>query len=102
VTTPATNKTSEDQRCQNRQTEKDEARVHKSILQRVHRFRWLDRRHGSARESPLDNVRDHEQVQKDQRSRAPPTGLRFTDAAFTVASDLDRGPALARNRSSCF
>ncbi len=28
-----------------------------------------------AHEPPLDDVRDHEQVQKDQRRRAPPAGL---------------------------
>src|SRR4029453_7422741 len=36
VTTPATNKTPEDERRQNCQGKKDEARVHEPLLQRVH------------------------------------------------------------------
>ena len=48
VTTPATNKTPEDERRQNCQGKKDEARVHEPLLQRVHRFRGLDRRNRSA------------------------------------------------------
>jgi len=42
VTTPATNKTPEDERGQNCQTKKNEAGVHEPVLQRVHRFRGLD------------------------------------------------------------
>jgi hypothetical protein len=102
VTTPATNKTPEDERCQNCQTKKDEARIHEPVLQRVHGFRGLDGRNRSARESPLNDVRDHEQVQKDQCGRAPPTGLRFTYAGFTVAGENDPGTGSPRNHSSCF
>ena len=43
VTTPATNKTSKDERRQNCQAKEDEARVHEAVLQRVHRFRRLNR-----------------------------------------------------------
>jgi hypothetical protein len=46
-------------------------------------------------------VHDHEQVQKDQCGRAPPTGLRFTYAGSTVPSDGDAG-AGSWNYSSCF
>ena len=48
VTTPATNKTPEDERRQNCQAKKDEARVHEPVLQRVHGFRGLDGRNRSA------------------------------------------------------
>ena len=102
VTTPATNKTPEDERRQNCQAKKDEARVHEPVLQRVHRLRRLDGRNRFAHDPPLDDVRDHEQVQKDQRGRAPPTGLRFTYAGFTVAGDVDPGTGSPRNHSSCF
>src|SRR5262245_32029150 len=50
----------------------------------------------------LDDVRDHEQVQEDQCERAPPAGLRFTYAGFTVAREGDRGTGSSRNRSSSF
>src|SRR5262245_31266087 len=43
VTTPATNKTPEDQRRYDCQGKKDEARVDESLLQRVHRLRGFDR-----------------------------------------------------------
>src|SRR5947208_3197091 len=102
VTTPATNKTPEDERRQNCQAKKDEARVHKPVLQRVHRFRGLDGRNRSAREPPLNDVRDHEQVQKHQRGCAPSAGLRFTYAGFAVAGDVDPGAGSPRSRSSCF
>ena len=75
MTTPATNETSEDQRRDNCQAKKDEAGVHESVLQRVHRLRGLDRRNRFTREPPLNDVRDHEQIQRDQRRSAPPTGL---------------------------
>ena len=75
VTTPATNKTPEDQGRQNCQRKKDEARVDESPLQRVHRLRGLDGRNRFAHDPPLNDVRDHEQVQKDQCGGAPPTGL---------------------------
>jgi len=48
VTTPATNKTPEDERRQNCQRKKDEARVHEPVLQGVHRFRGFDGRNRSA------------------------------------------------------
>src|SRR6266508_2155493 len=102
VTTPPTNKTSEDERRQNCQAKKDEARVHKPVLQRVHRFRGLDRRNRLAHEPPLNDVRDHEQIQSHQRGRAPPTGLRFTYTGLTEARDVDPGTGSPRNRSSCF
>ena len=102
MTTPATNKTPEDERRQNCQAKKDEARVNEPVLQRVHRLRRLDGRNRSAHDPPLDDVRDHEQVQKDQCGRAPPTGLRFTYAGFTVAGDNDPGTGSPRNHSSCF
>src|SRR6266480_4349413 len=91
VTTPATNKTPEDERGQNCQAKKDEARVHEPVLQRVHRFRGLDGRNRSAHQPPLNDVPDHQQVQKDQCGCAPPTGLRFTYASSAVAGKVDAG-----------
>jgi hypothetical protein len=102
VTTPATNKTSEDECRQNCQAKKDETCVHEPVLERVHRFRRLDGRDRLAHEPPLDDVRNHEQIQKDQCSTAPPTGLRFTNASFTVAGNVDLNTGTARNCSSCF
>ena len=84
VTTPATNKTSENERRQNCQAKEDEAGVHEAVLQGVHRFRRLDRRNRSGHQSPLDDVRDHEQVQNDQCSSAPTAGLRFTYAGLLL------------------
>ena len=91
VTTPATNETTEDQCRQNCQAKKDEARIHEPLLQRVHRFRGLDGRNRSTHQPPLDDVRDHQQVQKDQCSCAPPTGLRFTYARSAIAGKVDAG-----------
>jgi hypothetical protein len=102
VTTPATHETSEDERSQNCQAKKDEARVHEPVLQRVHRFRWLDGRNRSTREPPLDDVRDHEQVQKDQCGPTPPTGLRFTYAGSAERGDADLRTSSPLNRSSGF
>ena len=102
VTTPPTNETTENERRQNCQAKKDEARVHEPVLERVHRFRGLDGRDRLPHEPPLNDVRDHEQIQSDQRGPAPPTGLRFPDAGFTVAGDVDPGTGSPRNQSSCF
>jgi len=102
VTTPATNKTPQDERGQDCQAKKDEASVHEPVLQRVHRFRGLDGRDRLAHEPPLNDVRDHEQVQKYQCERAPPTGLGFTNAGIAVAGDIDPATGSPRNRSSCF
>ena len=102
VTTPATNKTPQDERGQDCQAKKDEASVHEPVLQRVHRFRGLDGRNRSSHEPPLNDVRDHEQIQSDQRRRAPPTGLGFTNAGIAVAGDADPGTGPPRNYSSCF
>ena len=102
VATPSTNKTPEDERRQNCQAKKDEARIHEPVLQRVHRFRGLDGRDRLAHEPPLNDVRDHEQVQKYQCERAPPTGLGFTNAGIAVAGDIDPATGSPRNRSSCF
>ena len=44
VTTPATNKTPEDEGGQNCQAKKDETGVYETILQCVHRFRGLNGR----------------------------------------------------------
>jgi hypothetical protein len=102
VTTPATHKTAEDERRQNCQTKKDEPGVHEPVLQRVHGFRWLDGRNRSTREPPLDDVRDHEQVEKDQCRPAPAAGLRFTYACSAEPGDAGLGTSSRLNRSSGF
>jgi len=75
VTAPAANVSTEDQRRQNGQTKKDESRVDESLLQRVHGLRGLDRGDRLTHEAPLNDMRDHDQIEKDQRQRAPPAGL---------------------------
>ena len=75
VATPATNKPSKDKRRQDCQANEDEAGIYKAILQGVHRFRGLDGRNRFAHQPPLDDVGDHEQVQKNQCGGAPTTGL---------------------------
>ena len=75
VATPATNKPSKDKRRQDCQAKKNEAGIHEPVLQRVHRFRGLDGGNRCAHYPPLDDVRDHEQVQKNQCGGAPTTGL---------------------------
>jgi len=40
---------------------------------------------------PLNDVRDHEQVEKDQRRAAPPAGFRFANTGFAVAGDVASG-----------
>ena len=75
MTTPATDKASEDQRRQNCEGKKDETRIDESLLQRVHRLRRLDGRNRLAHDSPLNDVRDHEQVERYQCRPAPPAGL---------------------------
>ena len=102
VATPATNKPSKDKRRQDCQAKEDEARIYEPVLQRVHRFRGLDGGNRSAHYPPLDDVRDHEQIQKDQRKRAPPAGLRLTYACVTVARNADPSTCGPRNRSSSF
>jgi hypothetical protein len=47
-------------------------------------------------------VRDHEQIQRDQRRRAPPAGLRFANAGSTVAGQIDTRIFSPGNRSRCF
>ena len=75
MTTPAADKASENQRRQNCQSKKDKSRVDESALQRVHGLRRFDGRNRLAHDLPLNDVRDHEQVEGDQRRRAPPAGF---------------------------
>jgi len=75
VTTPAADVSPEDQGRQDRQRKKDESRVNEPLLQRVHGLRRFDRRNCPAHDAPLNDVRDHEQVEEDQHRRAPSAGL---------------------------
>jgi len=102
VTSPATNKTPEDQRRKNCHRKKDEARVDETLLQRVHRLGWFDGRNRFAHDSPLDDVRDHEQVETDQRRGTPPAGLRFANAGFAVAGNSDTRSRSLGKAAYCF
>src|SRR5262249_47894673 len=75
MTAPAADISPEDQGRQDRQGEKDESRVNEPLLQSVHGLRRLDRRNCLAHDAPLNDVRDHEQIEKDQRPSSPPAGL---------------------------
>jgi hypothetical protein len=75
VTSPAANVSPETQRRQDRQGKKDETFIDEPLLQRVHGFRRLDGRNRLAHDAPLNDVRDHEQIEKDQCRGAPPAGL---------------------------
>ena len=75
MTAPAANVSPKNQCRQDRQSKKDEACIDEPVLQRVHGFRRLDGRNRLAHDLPLNDVRDHEQIEKDQRRRAPPAGL---------------------------
>ncbi len=71
VTAPAANESPKDQRRQNRQTKKDKTGIDRAVLERVHRFGRLDRRNRPSRHDPLNDVCDHQQVERDERAGAP-------------------------------
>ena len=69
MTTPAADKTSEDQGRQDRQGKKDKPGVDRPPLERVHGLGGLNRGNGLARDPPLDDVGDHQQIQENERGR---------------------------------
>ena len=71
MTAPATDEATEDKRGEDRKYKKDEPGINRAVLERVHRFRRLDRRNGLTCEPPLNNVRDHQEIQDNQRHRPP-------------------------------
>ena len=71
MTTPAADKTAEDQRSQNGHGKKDETRVDRAALKRVHGLGRFNRRNRPTHDPPLDNVSHHEQIKEDKRRRAP-------------------------------
>jgi len=75
VTTPAADKAAEDQRAQNGQEKKDEARVDGPALERVHGLGRFDGRNRPAHDPPVDDVGHHEQIEEDKRHR--PAVARF-------------------------
>ena len=75
VTAPAADVSPEDQSRQDCQRKKDESRVDEPLLQRVHGLRGFDRRNCLAHDPPLNDVRDHEQIKKNQRRPSPSAGL---------------------------
>ena len=60
MTTPAADKTAENQRSQNGQGKKDAASVDRSALKRVHGFGRFDGRNCQTHDPPLDEVSHHE------------------------------------------
>ena len=48
----------------------------------MHGLGGLDRGNGPARYSPLNDVRDHEQINAKEDGRAPTAGPRFSNAAW--------------------
>ena len=71
MTTPAADKTAENQRGQNGHGKKDEARVDGPALKRVHGLGRFDGRNRPAHDPPLDDVSHHEQIEENKRRRAP-------------------------------
>ena len=82
MTAPAADKTSEDQRCQDRQRKEDKPGVDCSLLERVHGLGRLDGRNGFAHDPPLNDVSDHKQIEQNEGQCAPTAGLRFANAAL--------------------
>ena len=75
MTAPATDKAPEDQRRQDGQSKEDESRVDRPTLERVHGLRRFDGRNRLAHDPPLNDVRNHQQIEKDERRRAPAAGF---------------------------
>ena len=86
MTAPAANETPENEGCQNCQSKKNETGINEPLLQGVHGFGRLDRRNRFAHYAPLNDVRDHEQIQRNQRARPPTTHLGFANSGFAVAA----------------
>ena len=63
MTGPAANKSPEDQGCEDSGRKKDKTGIERSGLDRMHRFRWLDRRYGASGYPPLNEMHDHKQCQ---------------------------------------
>ena len=62
MASPATHESAEDKGCQYRKCKEDESGIDRSVLERVHRFRRFNRRDGAPRDTPLNDVSDHQQV----------------------------------------
>ena len=84
MTSPAADKTSKNQRGQDRQSKKDKPSINESLLEGVHGFGGLNRGNCFARHPPLDEMSDHKQIEKDKRERAPAGCLRFSNAKWPI------------------
>jgi hypothetical protein len=62
MTSPSANEPAEDQSRENSKGKKDESGVDRSVLERVHRLRRFDRRDGTSRDAPLNEMGDHQEV----------------------------------------
>src|SRR6266550_5694844 len=86
---PAAYKASKNQRRQNRQSKKYETRVDRAPLESRHRLRRLDGRNRRARDSPLNEVGDHQQIQSDECSRPPAAGFGLSNLIFLNRGTLE-------------
>ena len=64
----------------------------------MHGLRGLDRRNRFARDPPLNDVSDHQQVEQNEGRCAPAAGFRFANAAFLNRRIL-ANPGMSGNRS---
>ena len=71
MTEPTTEKASENKRRQEGEQEQDGARIDHPDFEGFHRFARFDRRNGHPHNQPLDQMRDHEHIDRDQYPGAP-------------------------------
>ena len=75
MATPTADKTSQNQSGQDCQGKKDKPSIDESLLEGVHGLGRLNRRNRFARNPPLDDVSNHEQIKEDKRERTPAAGF---------------------------
>ena len=63
MTAPAAYEPAKDQCGKDGKSKEYESRVDRSILERIYRFGRFDRGDGAARDAPLNDVGNHQQVQ---------------------------------------
>ena len=93
VAAPAADETPEDERGQDGQGEEDEPGVDVPVLERVHGLGRLDGRDRPAHDAPLDDVGDHQHVQRDERGGPPAAGLRLANGALRNRGIPEHGEA---------
>ena len=91
---PSAEKPAQNERGENGQSEENKSRVEIALIERVHGLRRLNRRDGSPRDPPVDEVPDDEQVDADQDGRSSGSVLGFSDAGRMTRKDGERNPAV--------